>query len=192
MSRVCGSKTRRVLFTPKSRRLCASFSPLVRGFVLHSLFGIMIRRTDLWRGVFSAVMISQRTKRKRLFVNSQRLPFAKKKAFKRPFSFARLRENERALRRRLRVLRVSGLGVALRPAVQLEQREARELVLQPPVRALARSAAVPHAPAARAPPELVPPRLDAAAQRVRARRRAERKRRQRSRRVIDAVPVPVQ
>ena len=82
MSRVCGIKTRRVLFTPKSRRLCASFSPLVRGFVLHSLFGIMIRLTDLWRGVFSAVMISPRTKRKRLFVNSQRLPFAKKKSGK--------------------------------------------------------------------------------------------------------------
>mmetsp|Transcript_2649 Transcript_2649/g.11287 ORF Transcript_2649/g.11287 Transcript_2649/m.11287 type:complete len:440 (+) Transcript_2649:430-1749(+) len=67
---------------------------------------------------------------------------------------------------RRRVLR---LGVALDPTVQLQQRQARELVLQTPVEALARPRAVPRPAAARAPAKLVPPSLDASAQRVRAR-----------------------
>ena len=79
-------------------------------------------------------------------------------------SDARLREEGRSLGCAGFVFR--RLGVTLRPAVEFEQRETRELVLQPPVRGLARAAAVPYAPAARAPPKLVPARLHAPAQGV--------------------------
>mmetsp|Transcript_6269 Transcript_6269/g.28311 ORF Transcript_6269/g.28311 Transcript_6269/m.28311 type:complete len:370 (+) Transcript_6269:322-1431(+) len=82
------------------------------------------------------------------------------------------RERELRLVAERLVRRILRLGIALDPAVQLQQRQARELVLQAPVQALARPAAVSHAAAARASAKLVPPRLHPPAQRVRARVRS--------------------